>query len=61
MGVLPDRLRTFDRLTGRQLLHYYGVLRGLRPAVVAERTEDLGRAFDLMAALARPSRTTPRV
>jgi ABC-2 type transport system ATP-binding protein len=30
MGILPDRLRTFDRLTGRQLLHYYGVLRGLR-------------------------------
>ena len=27
MGVLPDRLRTFDRLTGRQLLYYYGVLR----------------------------------
>ncbi|MDT3344162.1 ATP-binding cassette domain-containing protein [Microbacterium sp. KSW2-22] len=54
MGVLPDRLRTFERLTGRQLLHYYGVLRGLRGAVVAERTEDLGRAFDLTAALARP-------
>lgn len=54
MGVLPDRLRTFDRLTGRQLLHYYGVLRGLRPAVVAERTADLGRAFDLTAALTRP-------
>ncbi|MEW2012138.1 MULTISPECIES: ATP-binding cassette domain-containing protein [Microbacterium] len=54
MGVLPDRLRTFDRLTGRQLLHYYGVLRGLRPAVVAERTEDLARAFDLTAALVRP-------
>ncbi|WP_189318415.1 ABC transporter ATP-binding protein [Microbacterium oleivorans] len=54
MGVLPDRLRTFDRLTGRQLLHYYGVLRGLRPAVVTERTQDLARAFDLTAALARP-------
>lgn len=54
MGVLPDRLRTFDRLTGRQLLHYYGVLRGLRPAIVAERTEDLARAFDLTAALVRP-------
>ncbi|MCK6080995.1 ATP-binding cassette domain-containing protein [Microbacterium sp. EYE_5] len=54
MGVLPDRLRTFDRLTGRQLLHYYGVLRGLRPAVVAERTADLARAFDLTAALTRP-------
>nr|WP_241965183.1 ABC transporter ATP-binding protein [Microbacterium telephonicum] len=54
MGVLPDRLRTFDRLTGRQLLHYYGVLRGLKSAVVESRTADLARAFDLESALARP-------
>ena len=53
MGVLPDRLRTFDRLTGRQLLHYYGVLRGLKPALVASRTNDLARAFDLTEALGR--------
>ncbi|MGK3952532.1 ABC transporter ATP-binding protein [Microbacterium sp. I2] len=53
MGVLPDRLRTFDRLTGRQLLYYYGVLRGLSPAVVESRTADLARAFDLEGALGR--------
>jgi ABC-2 type transport system ATP-binding protein len=53
MGVLPDRLRTFDRLTGRQLLHYYGVLRGLPTAVVESRTADLARAFDLSDALGR--------
>ncbi|HWM15573.1 MAG TPA: ABC transporter ATP-binding protein [Microbacterium sp.] len=53
MGVLPDRLRTFDRLTGRQLLHYYGVLRGLPSAVVESRTTDLARAFDLSDALGR--------
>ncbi len=53
MGVLPDRLRTFDRLTGRQLLHYYGVLRGLPSAVVESRTKDLARAFDLSDALGR--------
>lgn len=53
MGVLPDRLRTFDRLTGRQLLYYYGVLRGLSPAVVESRTADLARAFDLTDALGR--------
>lgn len=53
MGILPDRLRTFDRLTGRQLLHYYGVLRGLRPAVVESRVADLARAFDLNDALGR--------
>lgn len=54
MGILPDRLRTFDRLTGRQLLHYYGVLRGLRSAVVESRTAELARAFDLTDALSRP-------
>jgi ABC-2 type transport system ATP-binding protein len=53
MGVLPDRLRTFDRLTGRQLLYYYGVLRGLKPAVAESRTADLARAFDLTDALGR--------
>ncbi|SFS07846.1 ABC-2 type transport system ATP-binding protein [Microbacterium sp. cf046] len=53
MGVLPDRLRTFDRLTGRQLLHYYGVLRGLPSAVVESRTNDLARAFDLSDSLGR--------
>jgi ABC-2 type transport system ATP-binding protein len=53
MGILPDRLRTFDRLTGRQLLHYYGVLRGLAPAVVESRAADLARAFDLTSALGR--------
>ncbi len=53
MGVLPDRLRTFDRLTGRQLLYYYGILRGLRPDVVESRTADLARAFDLTDSLGR--------
>ena len=53
MGILPDRLRTFDRLTGRQLLHYYGVLRGLSSSDVASRTADLARAFDLPDALGR--------
>ncbi len=54
MGILPDRLRTFDRLTGRQLLHYYGVLRGLRSSVVEARSAELARAFDLTDALSRP-------
>ena len=53
MGVLPDRLRTFDRLSGRQLLYYYGVLRGLKPAVVENRINDLAAAFDLTDALGR--------
>ena len=53
MGVLPDRLRTFDRLTGRQLLYYYGLLRGLASDVIEKRTADLARAFDLGDALSR--------
>ncbi|WP_311416958.1 ABC transporter ATP-binding protein, partial [Microbacterium sp. ISL-103] len=53
MGVLPDRLRTFDRLTGRQLLYYYGLLRGLTSDVIEKRVGDLGRAFDLGEALNR--------
>lgn len=53
MGVLPDRLRTFDRLTGRQLLFYYGALRGMKPATIESRTADLARAFDLSDALGR--------
>ncbi|PQZ56949.1 ABC transporter [Microbacterium sp. MYb54] len=53
MGVLPDRLRTFDRLTGRQLLFYYGLLRGLAADVIEKRAADLARAFDLGDALSR--------
>ncbi|GAA4197816.1 ABC transporter ATP-binding protein [Microbacterium oryzae] len=53
MGVLPDRLRTFDRLTGRQLLHYTGMLRGMKADVVADRTADLANALDLDDALGR--------
>nr|WP_307859080.1 ABC transporter ATP-binding protein [Herbiconiux sp. SYSU D00978] len=53
MGVLPDRLRLFDRLTGAQLLHYAGVLRGLDAATVRHRTADLARSFGLEDALGR--------
>jgi ABC-2 type transport system ATP-binding protein len=41
MGILPDRLILFDRLTGRQLLHYAGLLHGLDSATVKQRTADL--------------------
>jgi len=48
LGVLPDGVRLFDRLTGAQLLTYAGLLRGLDRDTVAERTEDLLRAMDLV-------------
>jgi len=53
MGVLPDRLRLFDRLTGAQLLHYSGVLRNLDRATVRSRSIDLAVAFGLEDALDR--------
>jgi ABC-2 type transport system ATP-binding protein len=53
MGVLPDRLRLFDRLTGAQLLYYSGILRGLDAAVVRTRSADLARAFGLEDSMGR--------
>lgn len=53
MGVLPDRLRLFDRLTGSQLLYYAGTLRGLDAATVKLRSADLAAAFGLEDALSR--------
>ncbi|AWB96792.1 ABC transporter ATP-binding protein [Agromyces badenianii] len=52
-GVLPDRLRLFDRLTGAQLLYYSGVLRGLDSRTVRERSSDLIAAFGLDDAVDR--------
>ncbi|MFT4135739.1 ABC transporter ATP-binding protein [Microbacterium sp.] len=54
MGVLPDRLRTFDRLTGRQLLYYYALLRGVPAPAVEARVTALTRTLELSEALARP-------
>ncbi|WP_241985682.1 MULTISPECIES: ABC transporter ATP-binding protein [Cryobacterium] len=53
IGVLPDRLRLFDRLTGAQLLYYSGVLRGLDHVTVRQRSADLAAAFGLEDALNR--------
>jgi ABC-2 type transport system ATP-binding protein len=53
MGVLPDRLRLFDRLTGAQLLFYSGTLRGLPEETVRMRTADLASAFGFEDALNR--------
>ena len=50
LGVLPDGLHTFDRLTGAELISYAGMLRGLDPAVVRVRRDDLLAALDLDAA-----------
>lgn len=56
VGVLPDDLRLFERLTGEELLVYVGLLRRLDRASVMSRTEQLlgvlglaGAANDLVA------------
>jgi ABC-2 type transport system ATP-binding protein len=41
MGVLPDGVHLFDRLTGAELLRYNGLLRSMPEADVVSRSSDL--------------------
>ncbi|WP_406079795.1 ABC transporter ATP-binding protein [Micromonospora sp. NBC_00858] len=47
MGVLPDGLAMPERLTGRELLTFIGQLRGIEPAVLAERIDELLDVMEL--------------
>ena len=47
MGVLPDGLRLFDRLSGAELLRYVGLLRMVPPAEIATRSAELLDALAL--------------
>jgi ABC-2 type transport system ATP-binding protein len=47
MGVLPDGLRLFERLSGPELLSYLGRLRGLPAATVQARSKELIAVLDL--------------
>lgn len=47
-GVVPDEPRMFDRLTGRELIEFNGLLRDLEPEVIAERAQVLLRLLDLV-------------
>lgn len=49
IGVLPEDLLLFDRLSGRQLLTYSGLLRGLPGDLVAQRTGQLLDVLGLAA------------
>lgn len=49
LGVLPDGVKLFDRLTGAQLITYAGLLHGLDRDTTAARTADLLGALDLAA------------
>jgi ABC-2 type transport system ATP-binding protein len=50
LGVLPDGLALTERLTGRELLHFHGRLRGLDRSLVAERVDELLTVMDLTGA-----------
>jgi len=47
LGVLPDGLALPERLTGGELLTYWGRFRGMPPATVAARTAELLRILEL--------------
>ena len=49
MGVLPDGVRLFDRLSGAELLRYVGLLRRVPASDVASRSEELLEAMGLTA------------
>jgi ABC-2 type transport system ATP-binding protein len=53
LGVLPDHLRLFDRLTGAEYLHHAAGLRGLDRETTLRRTADLVSAFGLEHSLHR--------
>ena len=50
LGVLPDGMALFDRLTGAQLLEYVGRLHGLDRELAVRRTAELLDVLDLKAA-----------
>ncbi|WP_203782788.1 ABC transporter ATP-binding protein [Paractinoplanes rishiriensis] len=47
LGVLPDGVRHFDRLTGPELLAYHGLLRGMDSDVVDQRAHELLDVLEL--------------
>jgi ABC-2 type transport system ATP-binding protein len=50
IGVLPDGLSMPERLTGREVLQYLGLLRGLDAATVAMRAQELLEVLELLDA-----------
>jgi ABC-2 type transport system ATP-binding protein len=50
MGVLPSDLALPDRLTGREVLTFLGLLRGMPREVVEQRTEELLKVLELDSA-----------
>ena len=53
LGVLPDGVHLFDKLTGEQLITCSGYLHGIDKETVASRVKDLLAAMDLTDAAGR--------
>jgi len=47
IGVLPDGMALPDRLTGREILRYLGLLRGIPRDVAEQRADELLRVLEL--------------
>jgi ABC-2 type transport system ATP-binding protein len=54
IGVLPDGMALPDRLTGREILRYLGLLRGMPREVVEQRTGELLGVLELDQAESTP-------
>ncbi|WP_376779549.1 ABC transporter ATP-binding protein [Gleimia hominis] len=54
LGVMPDGMRLFNRLSGPALVTYMGMLRGLDKDVAQERADALVRALGLEEAQKKP-------
>ncbi len=54
IGVVPDGLHLFDRLSGEEHLRFVGEIQGLTPAVARQRAGELLAAMDLTAAAGKP-------
>ena len=53
IGYLSGETKLYDRLTGRDLLEYFGALAGMAPAAIAARIDELKEPFGLHDILVR--------
>jgi len=57
LGFLPEHFRFQEWLTGRELLHFHGLLYGMRGLALDARADELLARVDLLDAAHRPVRT----
>jgi sodium transport system ATP-binding protein len=53
MGVLSDARGLYPRLTARENIHYYGLLHGMEPGLVEQRTTQLAAWLEMQPLLDR--------